>query len=89
VSVRIDTTYKGSSLKYTPAIKGSTEFISSGGVFNVSDLYFTGTPGYEFRIVFESDAIDTSKKSNADYLTSLDTNASKADFSLFLEVREC
>jgi hypothetical protein len=60
----VDTTFNGSSLKYNPAIKGSTEFESSSGVFNVSDLSFTGTPGYEFRIVFESDAIDTTKKSN-------------------------
>jgi hypothetical protein len=61
-------------------MKGSTEFVASGGVFNVSDLYFTGAPSYEFRIVFETDAIDTAKKSNADYLKSLNTNSSKVGF---------
>ena len=40
-------------------------------------------------IVFETDGIDNTKPSNKEYLKQLSNNASKIDFPLYVELREC
>lgn len=43
---------------YAPLLDGSTSFYSQNGMFIVSDLGFTGTPGLNYQLVFSTDGID-------------------------------
>jgi len=73
LTVRVDITYNTddlSSLTYSPVLNGNSSFTAIGGVFNASDISFTGSPGFSYKIVFQTDGIDTSKPSNQAYLAS-------------------
>jgi len=71
LTVRIDATKIVDNSSYTdsypPTIEGTTQFSSFGGSFSVSNIAFTGAPGYDYRIVFETDGIDSTKPSNLAY----------------------
>lgn len=43
--------------------------MATAGAFNVSGISFTGSPGYSYKIVFETDGIDSTKPSNKEYLS--------------------
>ena len=51
VSLRVDTAYNKNdkdSLKYLPFLEGNYHFEAISGVFNISDISFSATPGYDF-----------------------------------------
>jgi len=73
LTVRVDITFNMldiESLTYDPVLTGNSSFSAVGGVFNASDISFTGSPGFSYKIVFETDGIDTTKPSNQQYLES-------------------
>lgn len=65
---------------YPPIIEGNSQFTAVGGVVKVTGISFAATPGYTYSISFSTDGIDTTKKSNKDYLTSIGTTT--IDFSM-------
>jgi len=67
LTVRVDITFNDDipeSLVYDPVLTGNSSFGAVGGVFNASDISFTGSPGYNYKIIFETDGILNTKKSN-------------------------
>ena len=51
LTVRVDITYNLGdieSLVFDPVITGNSSFTAVGGVFNASDISFTGSPGYSY-----------------------------------------
>jgi hypothetical protein len=107
VTVRVNSDYLANdtdAYTYFPVIEGSTSFTAIAGSFNVSGFSLVGTPGqtfckiinlimiYYLEVLFETNGIDTSKPSNAEYLTSLNvngTNATTITFPYLVELREC
>lgn len=89
VTVSIDSTYtlNSSASKYSPILEGTTTFTSIGGAIIISDVKFAARPGYTYRISLSTDGIDTSKKSNSDYMKS--KSLSDIDFKLTINLREC
>ena len=57
------------------------------GLAEISGITLTATPGYNFSISFTTDGIDTTKKSNKDYLTS--SSRTDFDFRLYVSLRYC
>ena len=53
----------------------------------VANLSFVGRPGYTYTLLFSTDGIDMTKKSNQIYLANI--SASTIDFNLNVELREC
>eukprot|EP00347_Sterkiella_histriomuscorum_P001991 403369895 len=76
-----------SANSYPPVIEGSTQFQVSFGVVSITGIQLTATPGYNFSLSFTTDGIDTSKKSNKDYLS--EQKRSDFDFRLYVGLREC
>jgi len=72
LTVRVDTDFNQAegALRYSPVLTGNSSFTAVGGVFNASDISFTGSPGFGYKIWFETDGIDNSKPSNEAYLRS-------------------
>lgn len=58
---------------YPPIIEGNSQFTSVGGVVKVTGISFAATPGYTYSISFSTDGIDSTKKSNKDYMESHST----------------
>ena len=50
--------------RYTPVLEGTTSYTVYGGVSLVSNLMFTGAPGYRYRLAFLSSGIDESLPDN-------------------------
>ena len=53
----------------------------------VTGIAFAATPGYSYSLSFSTDGIDTSKKSNEDYIKNVLTTNSQ--FSIHISLREC
>eukprot|EP00347_Sterkiella_histriomuscorum_P008702 403344080 len=89
VRVNINPIYTSNSkaTTYPPVIEGSTQFLVLGGVVQVNQIQFTGTPGQEYGLVFTTDGIDVKKKSNNEYLDSL--KQSDIDFKMDVQLRDC
>lgn len=58
-----------------------------GGTTFVRNLSFTGSPGYNYSILFTTDGIVKSKASNKNYMTSI--NSSDINFDMYVDLREC
>ncbi|CDW71577.1 UNKNOWN [Stylonychia lemnae] len=74
-------------LKYPPVLEGTTDFQSTGGIAVIQNAQFTGTPGRNYSLSFQTDAIDISKQSVISYLA----KSNKIDTKLELNIglREC
>eukprot|EP00347_Sterkiella_histriomuscorum_P005934 403354704 len=72
---------------YPPVIEGTNQFTTYGGLIVISNIIFDGSPGYNYALIFQSDAIDESKLSNQQYLKTL--NKSSLDLQLEINLREC
>ena len=90
VSVRIDATFvsgeNGDQL-YAPILEGSTVFDSKGGAFLVNGITFAASPGYTYKLVFETDAINPLLPSNQEYLSKL--GGKSVNFPITVNLREC
>ena len=64
--------------EYSPTISGNTNFYSENGIFNISGLTFTGTPGQSYSVTFQSNAIDETKPANSAYLQQLNNNSNSS-----------
>jgi len=67
VTIRVDVSYNSdnaSSLTYSPILEGTTQFESTAGAFLVSGINFAASPGYSYKVLVETDSIDTTKPSN-------------------------
>ena len=70
-TIKIDSTFNSKS-EYTPFVEGEFEFLSSAGVFNITGVEFTATPGDNYSklrlkslgLYIESPSIDMNKPSN-------------------------
>eukprot|EP00350_Pseudokeronopsis_sp_OXSARD2_P001466 CAMPEP_0170565830 /NCGR_PEP_ID=MMETSP0211-20121228/79436_1 /TAXON_ID=311385 /ORGANISM="Pseudokeronopsis sp., Strain OXSARD2" /LENGTH=131 /DNA_ID=CAMNT_0010886811 /DNA_START=1067 /DNA_END=1462 /DNA_ORIENTATION=- len=92
ITVRVDITfneYDEQSLVYDPVLTGNSSFSAIGGVFSVGGISFTGSPGYNYKIIFETDGIDTQKVSNQEYIASKGDLETKTNFFTFINLREC
>lgn len=85
----VDSTYQNSSndAKYTPVAEGTNIFYSDRGLFTVTGVKFTGTPGSKYKVVFQTDGIDQTKPSNKEYLAA--PEILDANFNLNISLREC
>ena len=68
-TVTIGITGTHSDATYTPTLTGTTSQIFKNGVVNFDDLKFTAQPGSNYSLEFATTGIDSSKPSNAAYLT--------------------
>ncbi|CDW84065.1 UNKNOWN [Stylonychia lemnae] len=73
--------------KYPPILEGSNSFDIIGGIAVISDIVIVGTPGISYQLLFSSDGIDLSKKSNKEVMQ-LGGN-SNLDLDLQINLREC
>ncbi|CDW88401.1 UNKNOWN [Stylonychia lemnae] len=100
VSLKAVTSNSSNALKYAPAITGISTFYSEFGVFKLSNITFTGSPGYQYALSFVSDGIDKSKPQNQENIqeqaqsaasSSSTTDISKVelDYTLSITLREC
>ena len=69
----IDLKTKDPNSSYPPIIQGQTAFLTSNGMTEISGIIFSGSPGYDYNIIFRSSGIDISKQSNQDYMSSDDS----------------
>eukprot|EP00347_Sterkiella_histriomuscorum_P009615 403340531 len=75
------------SSNYQPILEGASQFYAENGIFKVSGIQFTGAPGLEYQIIFDTDGIDQKKPSNQEYLQS--QNTTQAQFDYNIQLREC
>ena len=68
-------------------LEGQTIYSADNGTFLVNDMRFTSDPNSEHRIVFTTNGIDSSKKSNKDYLNA--QGGTSINFELNLFLRSC
>ncbi|CDW83853.1 UNKNOWN [Stylonychia lemnae] len=73
--------------RYPPIIEGDSTFYLSYGLAEIKDLAFAGTPGANYSISLMTEAIDKTKKSNAEYMKS--QGIDQIDFKLEISLREC
>ncbi|CDW82066.1 UNKNOWN [Stylonychia lemnae] len=67
-----------------------SQFFVLGGVVQIQNIQFTGTPGYQYGLVLTTDGIDIKKKSNKEYLSNtLNQSQSDIDFKIEVQLREC
>ena len=76
-----------SNEKYISFVNGNFTFVSTNGVFNVSGIQLTATPGTTQTPTFSTNAIDESIPYVSDYLKQ--NSLANADFELTVKVREC
>ncbi|CDW85620.1 UNKNOWN [Stylonychia lemnae] len=67
--------------------KGSNIFDVIGGIAVISEINVVGTPGSSYQLIFSSDGIDLSKKSNKDIMNH--EGNQNLDFNLDFKLREC
>lgn len=84
----VDSSYASNTnaTKYSPTISGTSEYYSQNGVFVVDSLAFTGTPGEEYKLVFATTAIDSSKPSNKEYMEAQNNNSDTTSSSIDFDV---
>jgi len=61
VTVIVDTAYSDDDPEanvYKPIIEGTSQFFAEAGVYNISDIIFSATPGSSYRVLFQTDGID-------------------------------
>eukprot|EP00347_Sterkiella_histriomuscorum_P019434 403341642 len=89
IQVFVNATYNSNPKAnvYPPVIEGQNQFSSTFGVFVIEDLIFDASPGYQYSIVIQSDAIDVTKQANKDYMKKL--NSSTLNLDLIITLREC
>eukprot|EP00347_Sterkiella_histriomuscorum_P007237 403349735 len=89
VRVALSTDYITSSdaTKYSPIIEGQQQFVVVGGVVQIQDIQFTGTPGQKYGLLFQTDGIDITKKSNQQYLNNI--AAQDIEFRVDVQLRDC
>ncbi|CDW85402.1 UNKNOWN [Stylonychia lemnae] len=96
-SKKLDVSLKGTlsngsnSMKYSATIAGTTTFYSINGVYALKDIVFTGAPGENYQLSFNSDGIDPDKPANKDSLNQSAQNSTAAvpEFDLKIGLREC
>lgn len=65
LTISVDpSTVNATAQKYSPDLAGTTDYYSTMGVYTVNNLQFTGTPGADYKLKFDSDAIDPTKPAN-------------------------
>ncbi|CDW85156.1 UNKNOWN [Stylonychia lemnae] len=72
---------------YPPIIEGGINYLMIGGIAVIEDLCFVGTPGVSFELIFSTDGIDVTKKSNVEAMNL--QNTTNLDLSIKMNVREC
>ncbi|CDW84036.1 UNKNOWN [Stylonychia lemnae] len=73
--------------RYPPIIEGDSTFYLSYGLVEIKDVAFAATPGANYSISLMTEAIDKTKKSNAEYMKS--QGIDQIDFKLVIGLREC
>ncbi len=92
VTIRLDVSSNNASTLASqyPALNGASQFVSTGGTFEVAGIGFTAKPGYSYTIRFETDGIDETKPSNQQYLAEIAaSNQTSINFETRIELREC
>ncbi len=74
---------------YGVKIEGTTQILAENGVFVVDEATFSGNPGYNYSLKFETNGIDGSKPSNIAYMQSINSTSAVADFQVSVQLREC
>eukprot|EP00347_Sterkiella_histriomuscorum_P008156 403346168 len=88
--LQISVVEKSNNTLYKPLVEGQTSFYSEKGMFKVNDLQFTGTPGKDYQLVFNTqDGIDKTKPSNKEYLETVLKNEEEISFKFEINLREC
>ncbi|CDW72226.1 UNKNOWN [Stylonychia lemnae] len=75
--------------KYPPNIEGQTEFLFDQGVTIVKDTNLIGTPGQQYVIKFQTDALETLKQQNQILKRSSLFSPTNLDINLELNFRQC
>ena len=90
ITIRVDATFnegKADSLKYFPVLEGETQFTASNGVFLIKDITFAASPGHDYKLLIETDYIDSKIPSNAAYMKEAGLNV--INFPIDIGLREC
>ncbi|CDW83118.1 UNKNOWN [Stylonychia lemnae] len=79
---------------YKPTLAGDMKFYSLAGVYVISKLNFTASPGYKYQLSFQSDGIDQKKPANSQNLeksnqASQNNAQEQFEFALQIQLREC
>lgn len=89
------TTSSSGTGNYAAALTGTTSFYSENGVYNLSGIKFTASPGYSYSLSFTSEGIDNTKPANKEYIkqTQSSSGSSNADtsidFEALIQLRDC
>eukprot|EP00347_Sterkiella_histriomuscorum_P017868 403347667 len=85
----VNTTFNENPLAnaYPPVSEGTNQYTIQGGVFVINQVIFDGTPGYEYSLILQSDAIDTTKKSNSEFMKR--TGRWSLNLHAVIKLREC
>ncbi|CDW88933.1 UNKNOWN [Stylonychia lemnae] len=92
ILLTVNDEYKNDSgkIKYYPILEGQTSFQALNGAYEVQNVYFTGAPGFNYKIDLTTDAIDYRIPSNKLYLEQIKQKGKeKISFELDMMLRYC